>query len=72
MIDRKAKVYELCEGLYSIMCDLVKPANKEHWKETVYNNVKDYSDDKFQDFVERTQGIIDYQEIYEKEHGGDD
>lgn len=70
MIDRKAKVNELTEGLYSIMCDWVKPVNKEQWKETVYNNVKDYSDEKFKDFVERTQGVIDYQEIYEKESSG--
>lgn len=67
MDERKAKVFELCEGLYSIMCDLVKPANKERWKETVFSNVKDLSDEQFQDFVERTQGIIDYQPEYEEE-----
>lgn len=62
MEERKTKVYELCEGLYSIMCDAVKPYNKELWKETVWNNVKDKSDECFSAFCDMTQGIIDYKE----------
>lgn len=60
--ERKAKVYELCEGLYSIMCDAVKPHNKERWMETVWGNVKDKSPKEFATFVEMTQGIIDYKD----------
>jgi len=62
MDERKAKVYELCEGLYSIMCDAVKPYDKERWKETVWGNVKDKSPEAFDTFVEMTQGIIDYKD----------
>ena len=62
MDERKAKVYELCEELYSIMGDAVKPRNKERWKETVWGNVKDLSQQAFDAWAEITQDIIDYKD----------
>ena len=59
MHERKSKVYDLCEGLYSIMCDAVKPRDKERWKETVWNNVKDISPQAFDSWAEITRSIIE-------------
>lgn len=59
MDERKEKVYELCEGLYSIMCDAVKPHNKERWMEMVWSNLKDQSQQTFDKWIEITQGVLD-------------
>lgn len=59
MDERKAKVYELCEGMYSIMCDAVKPHDKERWMEKVWNNLKDKPQQTFDWWIEITQGVLD-------------
>lgn len=55
---RRKEVYELAEGLYSIMNSRIRPKDKERWKETVYNNVKDKSEEAYNSFVKTTKEII--------------
>lgn len=55
---RRKEVYELAEGLYGIMNSQIRPKDKERWKETVYNNVKDKSEEAYKLFVQTTKEII--------------
>lgn len=60
MDERKKEVYAAAEELYSVMNEAVKPENKEQWKEMVWNNVKDKSEDALKTFVNVTLMIARY------------
>lgn len=58
----KDTLFSALDELYGIMGELVKPADKELWKETVWNKNKGKSDEEFDAFIERTLAVARYKE----------
>lgn len=58
----KDTLFSALDELYGIMGETVKPADKELWKENVWEKVKGKSDEAFNAFIEITLDIARYEE----------
>lgn len=65
MEKNKQELFELLDNLYDIMADAIKPRDKDKWKNETWENLRNTSEEYYNDWVETTKAIILLQSVEE-------